>query len=534
MKGKTYKILIADDEYWTREKLKNMICWEDYGLEFLEPAVDGEDALYKIKEWKPDILITDINMPFIDGVELLSKIQSGYPDMVTFVISGYDDFDYVRSSFLSGAVNYLVKPVSKIDLVNALVKALEIISEREQEKLQLLKAASLIQDREFSQLINRKENAFMPGISVNPGMELAGMTLVLLKIHNLHEIIRQNDHDMNLFSYNIKKELRHLMGSQEAIIFNHIYRSNEFIIVTEMEEKELVKMAEKIRVCFSSFIDSCLTICISTRSYSIESIHMAYVETVSLLMTRKFEPKDALIFPRSASMKNEGAQTISYFSKEHEIQIRNCLKSGNVEALKRVLFDTIGIAKCRENKWTYLEVKQTIRQILNVFVDYIVAEMGKMAATGIDNLMESVDKAAEYLDEKVLTDMLEDIIQYLTPVKQEVPTGTMKNIVHQIAAYIDEHYYEELSLAALAKRYHIESSYFSKVFRQEMGENLILYITKTRIEKAKEYMKNSAVNLTEIAFMVGYDDYTYFSRVFKKNTGQSPREYRSCYLEESN
>lgn len=155
MYEKKYKVLIADDEYWTREKLRNMILWEKYGLEFLEPAVNGEDALQSIEEYRPDILITDINMPFLDGVQLLTEVGKKYPDIVTFVISGYDDFDYVRDTFMSGAINYLVKPVTKIELIKAVVKALEKISERENEQLELLKAASVIQDSEFSQMIQR-------------------------------------------------------------------------------------------------------------------------------------------------------------------------------------------------------------------------------------------------------------------------------------------------------------------------------------------------------------------------------------------
>ena len=92
--------------------------------------------------------------------------------------------------------------------------------------------------------------------------------------------------------------------------------------------------------------------------------------------------------------------------------------------------------------------------------------------------------------------------------------------------WIQEHYAEEMSLSVLANKYHVDSSYLSKMFSQEMGESLILYITNKRIEKAKEYMKNSEISLADVAFMVGYDDYTYFSRVFKKSTGMNPRNYR--------
>lgn len=146
-----FKILIADDEYWTREKLRTMIDWESYGLTLLEPAQDGEEVLSRMEAERPDILITDINMPFLNGVDLLRKIQEEYPDTIPFVISGYDDFEYVKESFLAGSINYLVKPVSRIDLVNAIVKALDIVAQRnreqrekENEREMLLRASSLI------------------------------------------------------------------------------------------------------------------------------------------------------------------------------------------------------------------------------------------------------------------------------------------------------------------------------------------------------------------------------------------------------
>ena len=106
MHVKSYKVLFADDEYWTREKMARIIPWEKYSLEFLKPASDGEEVLERLSEEKPDILITDINMPYVNGVELLKKVHTEYPELITFVISGYDDFEYVRDSFLSGSIHY--------------------------------------------------------------------------------------------------------------------------------------------------------------------------------------------------------------------------------------------------------------------------------------------------------------------------------------------------------------------------------------------------------------------------------------------
>lgn len=117
MEKKMYKLLVADDEYWTREKIRNMLNWEEYQITFMDPAQDGEEVLRIVANDRPNILITDINMPFVNGVELVRKIKKEYPDIVVFVISGYDDFEYVKQTLMDGAINYLLKPVARIDLV---------------------------------------------------------------------------------------------------------------------------------------------------------------------------------------------------------------------------------------------------------------------------------------------------------------------------------------------------------------------------------------------------------------------------------
>lgn len=241
MESRKYKVLIADDEYWTREKLCRMIQWEEYALVCLKPARDGEEVLRRMEEELPDILITDINMPYVDGVTLLRTVQERYPEVITFVVSGYDDFEYVKESFLAGSVNYLLKPVSKIDLVNALSKALEKISEKQSRTLELQKASSLIQDREFSRLLEKRDIPFAPNITGNSGIDPGAASLMLVKFHNLSELMGLYQHDQNLLSWSVKKQIREMAGDEKkTFVFNHIYRSSEFLIVTEAGMSQIV------------------------------------------------------------------------------------------------------------------------------------------------------------------------------------------------------------------------------------------------------------------------------------------------------
>ena len=172
-------------------------------------------------------------------------------------------------------------------------------------------------------------------------------------------------------------------------------------------------------------------------------------------------------------------------------------------------------------------MRQTVKKVLNIMIENAIETLSRDEVIDMENFVEMADKVIETLNSQYLVEVINDFIEYVLSVKQEEAPDSISGIVKQAAAFIDENYFEELTLSSLAKQFNVESSYFSRVFRKEIGENLMLYIYKTRIEKAKEYMQKSNVNLTEIAFMVGYDDYTYFNKVFRKVMGMSPRDYKN-------
>lgn len=524
MKNKNkYTVLIADDEYWTREKLRNLIPWDKYELNLLEPAVDGEDAWEKITKYEPDILITDINMPFLNGVELLMQVQKNYPKMITFVISGYDDFEYVKGTFMAGSINYLVKPITKMDLVQALVLAMEKISENENERQELLRTTSAMQDREFSQMIRKQDVPLAPSFSVNGFGELAGMSLAMIKIHNLNDVLKKYAGDVSALSYSIKKEVKSVFQDEKLIVFNNIYRINEFLVITEVDAENLKRIAEKLRVKLSNQMRTLLTICITGHSYSLENIYQAYVEAVGLLMTRRYSMNDEIVIQDG---KNDTSFRV-HFNMDCERQLKHALASGKHDYVKEVMLKKTGFVSCVEEGWSYVEVKQTARQIVNAVMSYAINENNQKLLHEMENFGDNVERKVETLDYKILFDAIMDIFAYLIPEKQESTSDNMRNVIGQVVEWLDEHFVEEVSLTALADKYHVTSSYLSKVFRQETGVNLVMYITKKRMEKALEYIKENELNLTEISYLVGYDDYTYFSRVFKKHTGMTPREYRN-------
>ena len=212
MKKMKYKVLAADDEYWSRENLRSLISWEDYSIEFLDPACDGEEVLERIEEEKPDIILTDINMPFMDGLELLKKLQTEYPQIITIAVSGYDDFEKVKGVFVSGGLDYLLKPVGKEELVRILTKALGILEERETlrrntetNRKQEHKLSSFLEDSEYSALLSGKlYGQFQAQPHVSSTGEFSGMAALMVKFYNIAEIAEKFEHDSLQMSLDIK------------------------------------------------------------------------------------------------------------------------------------------------------------------------------------------------------------------------------------------------------------------------------------------------------------------------------------------
>ncbi len=522
-----YKVLLADDEYWAREKIRNMIQWENYSLEFLEPAKDGEQVLEKLERCRPDILITDINMPFVNGVELLGILQEKYADIVTFVISGYDDFEYVKGTFLAGAINYLIKPVNKFDLVDALSRALEIISKRQASKEALLKAASMIQDSEYSQLLEREDTCFAAQGAIGGSLDFSRRRMVFVKLHHMKKLSEAYQYDRSLLSWSIKKQILQSLECSSPIIFNHIYHANEFIAVTKMEGQALSRSAARILRDMEALSKGPVTVVVSEGSSVVNTIYKGYIQAATAWMARPFSRASVLLSCGQEKVKQAQAKPFGCFEGASWKELEKLLAERKKDAVKKLAFGGLGFLDGSVREWEYLQVKQAVRHLVSVAVDTCTPYRAAEALIAAETLAEFVDKALETLDVALVWERMEEFLDEIMYGEPEGDEGSIKDIVKKAAKYVDENYFEELTLSALSKRFHVGHSYFSRMFRKEMGETLMSYISKVRVEKAKALIRQGMGNLTEVAFLVGYSDYTYFSRVFRKVAGVSPSDYRA-------
>lgn len=535
MQKMKYKVLAADDEYWSRENLRSLISWEDYSIEFLDPACDGEEVLERIEEEKPDIILTDINMPFMDGLELLKKLQTEYPQIITIAVSGYDDFEKVKGVFVSGGLDYLLKPVGKEELVRILTKALGILEERETmrrntetNRQQEHKLSSFLEDSEYSALLSGKlYGQFQAQPHVSSTGEFSGMAALMVKFYNIAEIAEKFEHDSLQMSLDIKTKLRKLMdGDPDAIIFNNCNKMSEFLIFTSLRTKSLQIFAEKILKEFPLDDYGPVSVILHEQTGSLDDIGNIYRDMIAVLVTRPFTYTHCILScPEGES--TSACQTVGKnISHRIEEELYHFLNTSQKNETRKLIFQTCDFRNCDNGSWSCLDVKQYIRRITGILYCYVQEQQPELTAQA-EEAMDDIDYYMKCLDAASVMASIKILLNSLWENVSENNVDSVGSQVEQIRQYILTSYHENITLTALASAYHMDASYLSRMFSQTYGETIIAYLTRVRMEQAIRLMGDEEKKLETISFLVGYDDYNYFSRVFRKKLGVSPREYRN-------
>lgn len=556
MKNVKYKVLAADDEYWSRENIRNLISWDEYSFEFLEPACDGEEVLERIPEEKPDIILTDINMPFLSGLELLQKLQTEYPQIITIAVSGYDDFEKVKGVFTSGGLDYLLKPVGKEELIQVLKKALDVLEERENGRkqdednlLQEYKMSSFLEDSEYSALLSGKLYGHsMSQPHVSSTATFSEVSTLMVKFYNIAQIGEHYDHDSFQMSWSIKSKLRELMENvNNVIIFNNSSKMSEFLVIGMVDARGMNRLAESIQKEFPEEAYGPLSIVIHQQTSSLDDIGTVYREMISTLVTRPFRRKRCVLFCPTGEGKgvnlseNRDASGLIFSSGKGsesgkvptlgiDKELVRLLHAGQKSDVEKLIFGTCDFRHCDDGRWSFLDVKQYVGRITGILYSYVREKQPEFMALAEES-MDNMDYYMKNLDATSMLASLQILIDGLWSTRTDGNSDSAGSQVAQIRQYIEKAYHENITLTSLAEEYHMDASYLSRVFSQTYGETIITYLTRIRMEQAMELMKDEEKKLETISFLVGYDDYNYFSRVFRKKVGMSPRDYRSKMAE---
>lgn len=547
------KIFLAEDEVVVRETIKRMIPWEELGFELVGEAADGEMALPLLIRQQPDLLITDIKMPFMDGLTLARLAKKEIPGLKVVILSGYDDFNYAKQAIGIGVEDYLLKPITK----NALIERLsEIRSRYEHEKTQ----------KEYYEKFQREMQAYEKNSSRDFFEALVGGSMDMMEVYKRAEKlgldIVAEAYNVLIFTMNCDEDFfgqRDEYSSWEAeslellenFFAGHssamLFRSNIFSYGVLLKgQRETIE--ENTRACVDE-IRKILSrqdgrrewfLAVGQSVERLSQIQKSYHTASRAFSQRYLYDENILYYDEMETMEHPGGQA--------ETEDNAYLQKVDVNALNPAIlqkFLSNGLQEETENfvKDYFYAIGQEPMESL-VFRNYVILNVrfsviSFIKGLGCDtNEMESADT------EEVLAESgknMESAIAYAKKmisqaieIRDQNSGNKNRSILKTVVDFIDSHYMdEEISLNTVANVANVSSNHFSALFSQNMGQTFIEYLTTLRMNKAKELLRCTGMRSSEIAGEIGYKDAHYFSYLFKKTQGMTPSDYRKAREEKA-
>ncbi len=521
----SYKVFFVEDEIITREGIRDNVDWQASGFEFCGEAADGEMALPLLRTIQPDVLITDIKMPFMDGLQLSKIVRERMPWMKIIILSGHDEFEYAQEAIGLGVTDYLLKPVTVHKLQNVLQKLTVQLDQERKEQAKLIKLQEQVEENQATLRERLLFKLVVGAVSPTEAIEKAqalGIDLiarhylvVILKIE-LRDRSEKYDHDEYQRTQVVVMQL--VEKNPDVFVLKRDW--GDLILMmkgstSEYLEEECDLLSEEIRQAVAKTRYQ-LTIGIGTSKNRIADIYQSFVEALVNMQYPAGENKSEW------NQAVERAELLKVDKSAVENYLRFGVKDGFDEffnAYIRPLGDTALKSNLIKN-YIFVDVVLATAKLVNDLggdVDNVIPELNSIEMT-----MSNI-KTIDQLQEQAFK-ILSSGLAY----RDTQPNGQYKNLIHQIKEYIEHNYTNaELSLNEVAAQANLSASHFSVVFSQEARQTFKEYLTEIRIKKAKELLRMTSLRSADIAYQVGYNDPHYFSSVFKKNTGFSPIEFRS-------
>lgn len=526
-----YKIAIIDDEQIVREGIRDLVDWQALGLEVVGDAEDGEKGYALIEEKRPDIILLDINMPKINGLELTRMIREKYKDMKIILITGYDEFGYAREALRLGVEDYILKPVTKAEITELLRNlVLKLETEEKQKKQRITmarkieKSTHLLRQELLRQLIygdidsplaqKRAEDLGIPidkkkyAIVLLEGDKNEIFDNDVLLDFALDNIISEWLEDNNV-GINFRTE-----GLKHAILY---YRDIDDV----RSEKFYIDTLEEVKNIIEEYLNTTISIGAGKLVEHWDDLSNSYYEAKVALGQRFFLGNSLII-------KGGEELTAKVISQPNNfIQIEE-------EFLKKVqVGDSTEVEKLIEEIGNMMEGQQQCKEDCQaIWIQLSILMLKKFVEMDKDIIHifnRDIDIYTEIYQCKTLQEVKEWVKGLYRECNEFIKERSTPNKIYmiKILSYIDENYHEkDLSMTTVCDHVHLSVSYFSSIFKKETGKTFIQYLTEIRLKNAKKLLKNMPLKTYEIANKVGYSDPHYFSSSFRKQYGMTPSQYR--------
>lgn len=526
------KVFITEDESIVREGLRDIVPWEKYGFEFVGDAPDGEIALPMIRKLRPDVLITDIKMPFMDGLALSSIVSRELPDTKIIILSGYSDFEYARQAIALKVDQYLLKPITKAAILKALEQTRRTIEEEQEQKEYLRRYEQDIKKYEsfsrrafFEKLVEGSmsvQQIYEEAGLLNLELNADGYNFVIFTVQSMDEKVYSEDAAVALDGL-----LDYFLRYPGYILFRSSLLSYAALIMGDSQNlEELTNRAVDIiqRRCSSAGAQLNWYAAVGTPTYRLSGLAQCYADANRVLAYRHLMPGIHVFKADLLRSEREDSSTGRLESldpaKLDPMVIRNFLQTGTTEETDAFVEEYLsGLAGAEKS----LLFRHYIMMSARINCEVVLQGMGCALEDYARMPQPEVNMPAEQLHGH-LTALLSAALQ-LRDLRSQQQSS---DIIDSAIRYIEKNYTDEnISLNTVAQAINISANYLSALFSQRMDVSFIEYLTQKRMNKARQLLQKTSLRSSEIAYQVGYKDPRYFSFVFRKTQGCTPRAFRS-------
>ncbi|MDQ8734143.1 helix-turn-helix domain-containing protein [Paenibacillus sp. LHD-38] len=532
------KALIVDDEARVRKAVRLLVNWELHGITEIEEAGGGFEAIQRMRQDKPAIVIMDMMMPEGSGVDLMAAVNEFAGTVKFIVVSGRGDFDFVREAVRHGGIDYLLKPIEPEAINAAVAKAAsqwrleqQERTDRQKQSMRLNEFKPVYGEKLLTGLINEPKTAQMAvrrlqeeGLIPEGAMKAR---LALLQVDASDKQLQERfawDSDLLHFAIiNICNEF--LIAKKRGVAFRHWGAPTEIVIAVWGENEQLPVILQDINEGIFITLQRRMHAGLSKAGDFPEAMPVQYEEALAALSGRNtLSANDYL----HSCEEDKNVKRIAFSDWEEEWKV--AALSGVDEQLAAASGRWLEAARLTGHISPYMLDEYKTEVLL--FCARLLREAPGRQAVEEDALLSAEELAenSPYVNAGAfsLQDWREWSYRLLQRLSQAIVQrqAQEKTKMSDIASFIDQHYRDELSLQDIAKRFFVSREYVSRKFKQEYGINITDYITGIRIDKAKLLMVNPNLRVAKIAEMVGFHDEKYFSKVFKKQEGISPKAFR--------
>lgn len=532
-----YKLMIVDDEEIILDGLKNVVEWENLGIEVISYAYNGKEALEKIAENVPDILITDISMPVMDGIELVRELRErGFDSIKIVFLSGYNDFEYARNATRLGAVDYLLKPTNPDNLEKLMKKIVNMcdcermMEERERDlKKKLSLSMPLLKSRFLNEIISGyitseeeiQETAKFLEINTEEYNYLVFTLNFEGFICDTNEELNRHYYLTRQLAYNVIQE--EIEGRNLGIVINYGTIGIPVVLFLKEQDKpgityEIIEIIKDVRRKVKDAVGLPVSIGVGNIYKNLHDIEKSYQESVKALQFRAVMGDDCIIYINDLNDESSGIQNYPIDKVKiltESIRFRNLAK---VRTTLNEIFDDIRnssmVSRYRENQVRFLLLSIYIALVESgANSDTIHLEINSMSSSCGFRDMDDLNKSIY----RFISDTINDLLNQ--------SSSKNRRICNDIIEYIKAHYNEEITLEGIAEKFYFTPNYLGNMFKKCVGKSFKEFLIGVRLEKAKELIRTNKYKFYEIGSMVGYDNYEYFRKLFRKYTGLNPSDF---------